>query len=117
MRMLGGWVIVAVILASAAGASAAPSSFPPPGKIVFRITTKFAPGQLQSNLYTARTDGTDRVQITTGGPFFDLEARWSPDGGKVAFTRVDPDGIYSAVWVVGADGSLVGVVKKRGDDL
>src|SRR4029079_19231210 len=104
VRILAG-IAVAAVIAFDGAAGAAPASFPPTGKIVFRITTQCSPGQLQRNLFTARTDGTDRVQITTGGPFFDLEARWSPDGGTVAVTRVDPDGIYSAVWVVGADGS------------
>ena len=34
-----------------------------------------------------------------------MDARWSPNGGQIAFTRVEPDGVLSAVWVVNADGS------------
>jgi Tol biopolymer transport system component len=67
-------------------------------------TPSFGPDSY--SLFTAGADGTGSVELTTSGPDWEGEAVWSPDGKRVAFTRVAaPDHVYSAVWVVNADGT------------
>jgi Tol biopolymer transport system component len=98
-------VLVILTLAFVAIAGAASGSSPPPGKIVYSVATPDE-GQLESHpLLTALSDGTGVTQITNRGPGWDVEARWSPDGARVAFTRVEPNGLGSTVWVVNADGA------------
>jgi TolB protein len=97
-------VIVALGLAFASLAGASSGSSPPPGKIVYTVATP-SPRREQYSLFTARTDRTGVTQLTSPGLHGDVEPRWSPDGARVAYTRFDPDRIYSAVWVVNADGT------------
>ena len=88
-------------------------SFPPPGKIAYTVATPSS-GVAPYTLFTARTDGTGVTRLTSPGLRRDIEARWSPDGERVAFTRVEPDGVYSTIWVVNADGSEAHLVGENG---
>ncbi len=106
-------VVVMFGLVLTALAAASSGSFPPPGKVVYTVATP-SPGVAPYTLFTARTDGTGVTQLTSPGPRRDFEARWSPDGQRVAFTRVEPDGVYSTIWVVNADGSEAHLVGEGG---
>jgi TolB protein len=57
-------------------------------------------------IFVANTDGSDPRRITTGiatPEAYDTNADWSPDGARLAFTRVK-NTVESAIFVVGADG-------------
>src|SRR5215475_5701975 len=96
-------LVTGCVCATVAGASS--RSFPPPGRIVYLAATP-ALGQDSHSLFTAAADGTGARQITTNPFGADREARWSPDGTQVAFTRVTPEPhVYTSVWVVNADGT------------
>ena len=96
---------------SLAGASS--GSFPPPGRIVYTVAEQ-SPGVSPYTLFTARTDGTGVTQLTSPGPRGDIQARWSPDGKQVAFTRVEADGVYSSIWIVSADGTEAHLIAAGG---
>jgi Tol biopolymer transport system component len=54
----------------------------------------------------ANADGSDAHRLTTGiatTDAYDTNADWSPDGTRIAFTRVR-DGMTAAIFVVRADG-------------
>lgn len=56
------------------------------------------------DLWTVSIDGTHQRQITQSGQ--DEWPAWSRDGSWIAFTRRDPQGECSGVWLVGANGGL-----------
>jgi TolB protein len=95
-------VIAACVCTAVAAASSA--SFPPPGRIVYPAATSSL-GADSGSLFIAAADGTGARQITTNPSGWDVNARWSPDGIQVAFTRIGPGGFSSSVWVVNADGT------------
>ena len=67
-----------------------PANLQPTGKLVFQTT-------FGGPFYTINVDGTGLKRITDG-----IDLAWSPDGKRIAFSRLrDPRGIY----VVNADGS------------
>lgn len=53
-------------------------------------------------IHVANADGTGDVQVTDG-LHFDAHPAWSPDGTRLAFTRLEEGA--SAIYVVNADGS------------
>ena len=53
------------------------------------------PGRQRSEIYTIRTDGSQRRQLTTAGGF---DPAWSPDGSQLAFARRD------SIWLMDASG-------------
>jgi TolB protein len=99
---MAAFVVIAACCATVAGAS--PESFPPPGRIVYGAATPSL-GADSRSLFTAAPDGTGARQITTNPSGWDVDARWSPDGTQVVFTRIGPGGFSSSVWVVNADGT------------
>ncbi len=61
------------------------------------------------DLYTIRADGTDLVRLT-GDEAWEDYAAWSPDGTRIAFSRIEGgDGDYpvstSEIYVMNADGT------------
>jgi Tol biopolymer transport system component len=53
-----------------------------------------------AGLYSMRADGSSTVVLTTSGNTDGSDARWSPDGSRVAF-----EDSLGQLWVVNADGS------------
>jgi TolB protein len=52
-----------------------------------------------------RADGTGRRRLTTG-PHREIDARWSPDGRTISFTRMlDTSGRVTSIWLMNADGT------------
>jgi TolB protein len=68
-----------------------------------------------SGIYTINTDGTGRRQLTNSPPYQDNYPTWSPDGRRIAFTRVtrnpavadpgSPAANIAVLYVMNADGS------------
>ena len=56
-----------------------------------------------SHLWSMRADGTDKRQITSGDAYFDDEPSWSPDSGRIVFTR-SGNAIFGDLYVVPAGG-------------
>jgi uncharacterized repeat protein (TIGR01451 family) len=48
-------------------------------------------------------DGTDQTQLSNGTR--DFLPAWSPDGTKIAFTRLSSDTLEREIWTMNADGS------------
>jgi dipeptidyl aminopeptidase/acylaminoacyl peptidase len=95
-RAAAGFALCLVALAGAGGAAlGAPA---PPDWIAY--TGELADGRRA--LHVSRADGSGARQITEGPN--DYNARWSPDGRKIAFERSIAED-QTAVWVVNADGS------------
>jgi len=72
---------------------------------VFQDTTAAA------NLYTIAVDGTDLTQLTTFGVAGTraTQPRWTPDGTRIVFTRVDGEGFGTRrLAVINPDGSGLG---------
>ncbi|HEX6939542.1 MAG TPA: amidohydrolase family protein [Longimicrobiales bacterium] len=57
---------------------------------------------LLGDIYTVPIEGGEAT-LLLGGPAYETQPRWSPDGTKISFTS-DRDGIEN-IWVVDADGS------------
>ena len=71
------------------------------------------PGQPDVHgIFIANADGTGTRQLTTAPPRpapnadapYDTQSEWSPDGKRIAFTRVKREG-SAAIWVIGVDGT------------
>jgi dipeptidyl aminopeptidase/acylaminoacyl peptidase len=60
------------------------------------------PGQATPDIFTADTDGTGLVRLTTD-PGFDGTPAWSPDGSQVVF-QSNRTGTFQ-VWIMNADGA------------
>ena len=73
--------------------------FRPAGVIAF---AEAATVGAQSAIWVANADGSGRIRITDGQSY-DTHPAWSPDGTRLAFTRLSENG--SAIYVVNADGS------------
>jgi TolB protein len=68
---------------------------------------KFAEGG--QGIDTVNPDGSSRVHLTTGS---DSSPAWSPDGGKIVFSRFVPS--QTDLWIVNADGSNLHNVTNTG---
>jgi hypothetical protein len=85
IRLVAGAVVVGVSLLAAAPVQAA---FPGAnGKIAFERFAPSTPGNRM--IYSVNPDGSGTTQLTAGN---DVEARWSPDGGKLLFARLSAPG-------------------------
>ena len=62
-------------------------------------------GDAKSALYTQPADGSDRPTRLTDGATADGGPMFSPDGGRIVFTRGAPDGSGSTIMLMNADGS------------
>jgi prepilin-type N-terminal cleavage/methylation domain-containing protein len=83
---------------SVGGGSSDPVWSPDGTKIAFNSTRDG-----NSEVYVMNADGSGQTNITNN-PKIDGYPVWSPDGSRIAY-RHYPDGVYSDVWVVNADGS------------
>jgi dipeptidyl aminopeptidase/acylaminoacyl peptidase len=73
-----------------------PQVSPDGARILYRaVTADRDPDAARSRLVTCAWDGTDVRPLTAAG-HLDALARWSPDGGRVAFVsdRAEPHGIF-----------------------
>jgi dipeptidyl aminopeptidase/acylaminoacyl peptidase len=113
-------VVTAFVCTTMAGASST-SSLPPGRMVNSAPTSSSAP--FMFSLFTAAADGSGARQITgnsvvsvvdpstpLGG---DMNPRWSPDGNRIAFTRLLSDNL-SSVYVVNADGRNLRLVSRGG---
>jgi dipeptidyl aminopeptidase/acylaminoacyl peptidase len=103
-----------VLAQSPAGADLGGARWSPDGsQVVYSATPADDPDS--QRLFIVNADGSGARQITDApGVWFDIDASWSPDGGRIAFVRyervgsdvwqVRPIGIYSV-----ADGSVTEV--------
>jgi Tol biopolymer transport system component len=58
------------------------------------------------SIYVFDADGSDLTRLTNVSGVLDSEPSWSPDGAKIAFTRIYPDqDNREEIWVMKADGS------------
>jgi TolB protein len=58
------------------------------------------------SIYTFLADGTELTRVTATQGVWDSEPAWSPDGGRITFTRVYPDqDDREELWVMNVDGS------------
>ena len=92
-------VVVAGQAATASFDVACAPDFRPAGVIAYAKTG--VDGSRRA-IHVANADGAGAVQVTDG-MHFDSHPAWSPDGTRLAFTRLE-DGA-SAIYVVNADGS------------
>jgi dipeptidyl aminopeptidase/acylaminoacyl peptidase len=92
--------VVLGLLMSASGAAGALAQ----GRIALSSTRS---GTANADIYAMNADGTGQTQLTTS-PASDVDPTWSPDGQRLAFTRI---GFTSSkvdlphIWVMNADGS------------
>ena len=72
--------------------------------LTFQPDTKFAPKRIRSDVYTTRTDGSDRILLARAGS----APSWSPDGKLIAYEAtcgvrlVTPNGIDETPGPVGS---------------
>lgn len=94
-------VAAAVVLG--ATASSALAAFPgQAGRIAFSVNV---PGP---DIATVNPDGSALQLLTHNAPGMcpcDLDPTWSPDGGQVAFARLEKNGGPFRIWVINADGT------------
>jgi len=58
------------------------------------------------SIHVFNVDGTDLTRLTTETGVWDNEPRWSPDGTRIAFTRIYPNqNNREEIWVMNSDGS------------
>jgi Tol biopolymer transport system component len=75
-------------------------SFSPDGKkIAFCHDMTGAP-----EIYTINADGSGLTQMTFDN-LFDCAPRWSPDGTRIAFARLDPSSLQTVIGTMPADGT------------
>ncbi|MCW2778674.1 MAG: TolB-related protein [Frankiales bacterium] len=68
----------------------------------------------EGDLSVGAVDGSGARQVTSG-PAWDAAPAWSPDGTRLAFTRLVPSG-EQALWTVRADGTGAAPVGADGDE-
>lgn len=103
-RALTASLAVGITLGVAASANAA---FPGAnGKIAVNAITDDGDALTEfdrDDIYTVNPDGTGLVNLTNTVGVSENAADWSPDGSKIAFTRLGAPG--DGVWIMSADGS------------
>lgn len=117
LAIAAGMIAGATLLGSAAGVVPARAALPGSnGRIAFAL------GGSKAGIYAAKLDGSERRRLTSvEGNTVDAEPDWSPDGRRIAFSRVlignDPGGgsgaVASSIYVVSADGSGLRRVETR----
>ncbi|MFC2136054.1 TolB family protein [Bacteroidota bacterium] len=58
------------------------------------------------SIHVFNADGTGLIRLTATSNVYDNEPRWSPDGSRIAFTRIFPnDNFREEIWLMNPDGS------------
>ncbi|MSO86645.1 MAG: hypothetical protein EXQ71_03870 [Acidimicrobiia bacterium] len=89
--------VVALSGSNPAGAGQFPGSN---GKIAYTAYGPFG----YHNIYVMNADGTDQTRVTNTLAGGELPS-WSPDGTRIAFTKISIEDDSAAIWVMNADGS------------
>jgi Tol biopolymer transport system component len=70
------------------------------------------PGNANIEIYVMNADGTGRTLLccggadsSFGGPIWDENPTWSPDGSKIAWGATRPDTLQRGIWTMNADGT------------
>jgi len=57
------------------------------------------------NIWVAKADGSDPVNITADVNFICSQPDWSPDGSRIVFNLISGNPLQADIWVMNADGS------------
>ncbi|HSC29905.1 MAG TPA: hypothetical protein VLD67_21680, partial [Vicinamibacterales bacterium] len=66
---------------------------------------------LLGDIYVMPIEGGSQAKRIAGGPAFDMQPRFSPDGGRIAFTS-DRDGLWN-IWTMNLDGADVRQISRE----
>jgi Tol biopolymer transport system component len=67
------------------------------------------------DIFVANADGNEPRRITRG-PERDTQPSWSPNGHRIAFSRVRREGDTPEIWIATADGKAAHRIHTGGDD-
>jgi serine/threonine protein kinase len=84
------------------------AEYSPDGRRIAFISTRSGE---QAEIWLARGDGSDPVQLTHGPGSFQGSPHWSPDGHSIAFDSQGSDGWH--IWTIDADGGQPQQVTKE----
>ena len=71
-----------------------------------RLALVSYPTDTTQSIYVVNTDGSNLTRITAAPGVVDTDPAWSPDGTRIAFTRVQPaPSQREEIWMMNADGS------------
>jgi Tol biopolymer transport system component len=78
------------------------------GKIVFYRATTSPSGQISAQIYSMTSQGQEQTNLSAAGggaAQLDIQPSVSPNGKRIAFTRVDPGTLAGQIWTMKMDGS------------
>jgi Tol biopolymer transport system component len=78
------------------------------GKIVFYRAITLPSGQISAQIYSMSSQGGEQTNLSAAGggaDQLDIQPSVSPNGKRIAFTRVDPTTLAGQIWTMKMDGS------------
>jgi Tol biopolymer transport system component len=78
------------------------------GKIVFYKASMTSQGATIAQIYSMSSQGKDQTNLSAAGGgahTLDIQPSVSPNGKRIAFTRVDPNTLAGQIWTMKMDGS------------